>query len=473
MQQRLSTQLVLLVAACWFCFSCGSDVRPKLRRYEENPDDIQKNPLPEPKRLFLDNGKVRLGIDLNAGGAITYLAEGTSGVNMVNNADLGRQLQTSLYSGPIPYSVNGKDPVTKWIGLGWNPVQTGDVHNNPAQVISHQQTGNTQLYVKTIPNIWPLLAEPADCVMEHWIELRDNTVHVRSRTTINRTDTTQYEARTQEAPCVYLNGPYTRIITYTGLKPFTNDAVNEFKPDHGITDRYATENWTALLNASGRGVGLYRANEFRFITAYFGAPGVGTEYDESSSYMAAVPFEVLDHNRVYEFEYDLIVGSLDDIRQFAYRQTRPATIPDFRFSGTRARWFYYNTRDTGWPTGNELTVRWARTDTTKASFQLKSPAVYWNATDVPVLEIEAAFSTPATAARFIWRQPGDIDFLSLPTRTFDFPITGDGIYRTYRISLAGKAGWQDIISQIGLEPTPGQPARSNATVKIRRIGLGR
>jgi hypothetical protein len=107
------------------------------------------------------------------------------------------------------------------------------------------------------------------------------------------------------------------------LKPFANDAVAEYQPDHGITDRFATENWTALLNKEGRGVGLYRANIFRFISAFFSIPGVGTEYDESSSYMTAVPFEVLDHNRVYEFEYDLIVGSLNDIRQFAYQQPRP------------------------------------------------------------------------------------------------------------------------------------------------------
>lgn len=447
----LLISVIILNLLVW---GCGDSVRPQLRSYQPSPNDIPKNPLPDPKRIFLENSKVKVGIDLNAGGAITFLADGLSGPNMVNNFDLGRQLQTSLFSGPVPYTPNGKQPVPQWSGLGWNPVQTGDVHNNPAQVISYQKINETQLYVKTIPNIWPLTTEPADCVMEHWIELRNNTVHVRSRTQINRSDTNQYDARTQEAPCMYLNGPYTRIVTYTGLQPFTNDAVSEYKPDHGITDRYGTENWAALLNSEGRGVGLYRTDEFRFISAYFGSPGVGGEFDISSSYIAATPFEVIDHDGVYEFEYDLIVGSLSDIRQFAYQQRRPAIGPNYQFTNNRLGWHYYNTHDAGWPIRNELAVRWSRIDTTKVNFMVKSPVVFWRVTDVKRLVIEAAFTTPATSARLSWRKPGDPDFLPLTDRTFDFPIIGDGVFRTYAIDLAGKPGWEGVIYQIGLEPTP-------------------
>ena len=450
--------------------SCGSDVRPQLRRYEAAPDNIPKNSLPEPNRIFLENGQVKLGIDLNAGGAITFLAEGPLGPNMVNNFDLGRQLQTSLYSGPVPYTPNGKQPVPQWSGLGWNPVQTGDVHNNPAQVLAYQKESDTRLYVKTVPNIWPLTAEPADCVMEHWIELRGHTVHVRSRTQLNRSDTTQYDARTQEAPCVYLNGPYYRILTYTGLQPFTNDVLSEYKPDHGITDRYATENWAALINKEGRGVGLHRTDEFRFISAYFGAPGSGGEFDMSSSYITAVPFEVLDHDGVYAFEYDLIVGSLEDIRQFAYQQPRPATGPNYRFTNNRLGWHYYNTHDTGWPVRNELAIRWSRTDTTKVNFMIKSPAVFWRATNVRRLVFEAAFTTSTTSARLSWRKPGDPDFLPLADRTLDFPIIGDGVFRTYEVNVSGKPGWEGVITQIGLEPTPGVAASgTNAQPQVVRL----
>ena len=429
-----------------------------------------KAPVAPPKRLFLTNDKVRIGIDLNMGGAINYLSEAGSTVNMVNNADLGRQLQTSIYGGPYPYSVNGKQPVPQWINLGWNPVQTGDYFNHPARIVSYQQTQN-QLYVKTIPLIWPLFNEPADCVMEHWIELRGNNVHVRCRIVVNRADTTQYDARTQETPCVYLNGPYYRMAIYTGDKPFTNDAISEYT---NLSDapRYGSENWIALLNEKGRGVGLYRASGYLFGTAYFGSNRAGDEFDLSSGYVNNHDFLLIDHNGQYDYEYDLVVGSLTDVRQFAYSQTRPATKPDFRFGQTRLGWHYYNTRDRGWPIQNELDVRWERTDTNKALFRLMSPYAFWQAADIDKLYIRAAFKTNSPAVRFIWRKPGEIDFFDMPTRTLDIPVINDGQFRTYEINLRGAAGWDGVISQISLSPADTRPQRGS-TVRIRSITTDR
>ncbi len=46
----------------------------------------------ESEMEYLDNGMLRVGIDLSIGGAITYLAESTSGTNMINSFDWGRQV---------------------------------------------------------------------------------------------------------------------------------------------------------------------------------------------------------------------------------------------------------------------------------------------------------------------------------------------------------------------------------------------
>ncbi|QJW88139.1 hypothetical protein HNV11_01465 [Spirosoma taeanense] len=418
-----------------------------------NSGPPKEQPAP-PKRLFIANDKVRLAIDLNMGGAINYLSEAGSNVNMINNVDLGRQLQTALYGGPYPYSVNGKDPVEQWKYLGWNPVQTGDYFNHPARIVSYQQNQNL-LYVKTIPLIWPLFDEPADCVMEHWIELKGNTVHVRSRTTVNRTDTTKYEARTQETPCVYLNAPWYRMVTYTGMQPFTNGAVSEFT-DRDMITRYATENWIALLNDQGRGVGLYKAGEFRYRTAFFGNSRAGNEFDEASSYMNSDGFIQIDHNGQYEFEYTLVVGSLTDIRQYAYNQPRPATAPNYRFVNDRQNWYYTNTYDQGWPIPNELNISWQRVDTTKANFRVSSPLVFWRTADIPKIYVQAAFKTQATIARIVWRKPEEIDFYDIPGRYVDFPIIGDGQYRVYEINLAGQPGWEGVVNQICLLNPPSQ-----------------
>lgn len=427
-------------------------------------------PPPPPTHLFLWNGKVRIGINLNAGGAITYLSDSWNGENMVNNFDLGRQLQTAIYSGPIPFTPNGKQPVAKWWALGWNPVQTGDVHNNPAQVVTYQQPDSTHLYVKTIPLIWPLLKEPAECIMEHWIELRGNSAHVRSRSTIYRRDTTQYEARAQELPCVYLNGGYYRIVTYTGLQPFTNDKVSEYTGVEDLTPRYATENWAALLNKEGKGVGLYTPNQFRYVTGSFGRVGTGTEYDVQSSYMAATPLILLDHDAVYEYEFDLVLGTIADIRQFAQNQPRPVTIPNFRFTRDRLGWHYYNTGDAGQP-NNELVIQWGRWDSTKVNLQVKSPMVFWRASDIPKLYIQGAFKTSSSSVRLSWRKPDDPDFVSIPDRYLDFPIVGDGENRIYEIDLSSRSGWNGVINQLSIEPTPRafSPGERREVLRLKSI----
>lgn len=423
---------------------------------------------PASKRLFLTNDKVRLGIDLNAGGAITYLAEGGSNENMVNNSDLGRQIQTSIYSGPIYYEVNGKSPVEKWKYLGWNPVQTGDYYNNPSRISSYQQTEN-QIYVKSTPLIWPLLNEPADCQMEHWYEIQNNTVKVRCRITVNRMDTTQYEARTQETPCVYLNGPWYRMITYDGLNPFTNAPTSEYR-DRDMLTRFGSENWIALLNDKGRGVGLYRPNEFRYRTAGFGQAGIGGENNESSGYLNSDSFILIDHNGQYEYEYILVVGALADIRQFAYSQPRPATRPDYRFVQDRQGWYYYNAHDTGWPIRNELNIRLQRAEATKENIGIKSPLVFWRAADVPRLYINAAFQTKATSIRLAWRRPGEVDIYDIPTRSVDIPIIGDGQYRVYEVNMNGLSGWDGIITQIQFMYAPGQlQFEKGSTFRLRSV----
>src|ERR1035437_7833481 len=53
---------------------------------------------------YLDNGVVKVGVDLSKGGSITYLSLSGTSDNIINNADLGRQIQQSYYSGPQPYN---------------------------------------------------------------------------------------------------------------------------------------------------------------------------------------------------------------------------------------------------------------------------------------------------------------------------------------------------------------------------------
>lgn len=75
---------------------------------------------------YIQNDRIKVGIDLNLGGSITYLADVLKEENLINNHDWGRQVQMSFYSQPRPYTPNGKQPAPYWRGLGWNPIQSGD-----------------------------------------------------------------------------------------------------------------------------------------------------------------------------------------------------------------------------------------------------------------------------------------------------------------------------------------------------------
>lgn len=58
--------------------------------------------LPRGARMsYLENGVLKLGVDLNRGGAIVFLSR-DGGANLINNFDFGRQVQLSFFSGPAP-----------------------------------------------------------------------------------------------------------------------------------------------------------------------------------------------------------------------------------------------------------------------------------------------------------------------------------------------------------------------------------
>ena len=50
--------------------------------------------------VYLDNGIIKIGADLDRGGAIGFLADVTKDGSVVNVHDLGRWIGQSYYSGP-------------------------------------------------------------------------------------------------------------------------------------------------------------------------------------------------------------------------------------------------------------------------------------------------------------------------------------------------------------------------------------
>lgn len=87
---------------------------------------------------YIENDQVKIGIDLNLGGAIAYLADQTKKENMINSCDLGREVQMSFYSGPDPYD-NCTFMNSSW---PWNPIEAGDRFSHPSKVLQLTHTND-------------------------------------------------------------------------------------------------------------------------------------------------------------------------------------------------------------------------------------------------------------------------------------------------------------------------------------------
>lgn len=416
---------------------------------------------------YIDNGRIRLGVDLSKGGAITYLAK-EGGPNMVNDFDLGRQIQMSYYSGPVPFEPNGKKPSADWAGLGWNPIQSGDCYGHPSKTIAFRNDGR-QIYLKCIPMQWPLDDEPGECTFEAWIRLDGDTVQVRNRIVNGRSDKTQFPARAQELPAVYTNAPWNHLMTYTGDKPFTGDAATEIPkhawgPSGPWTSFQATESWAAQLDAAGFGLGIFAPDTESISGGFAGTPGVGGAHDSPTGYIAPNLIEILDHNVRYDSRYVLIVGSLDEIRGYAVSHRTRRSLPRYAFRADRQHWFYVNAADEGWPIRGDLEVRMEQPDP-----QMIGPLGCWQASEGPILTIVAAYKTRQTTAQVFWARHDAPGFAQ--ARSVTFEAIPDGRFHTYRVDLSKSPEYKGTITQLRFDPEPeGHPGDE---VRVREIWVGR
>jgi len=428
-------------------------------------ETTSNDPLGE-KMSYLDNGNIRLGINLELGGSITYLADAKKRINIINNHDLGRQIQMSFYSGPNPFKPNGKEPSKTWASLGWNPIQTGDYAGNRSRVTQHSNDGKL-LYVKCIPMQWPLDNEPGECTFETWIRLKDNTVSVRSRINNHRSDRAQYRGRGQELPAVYTNGPWYRLMSYAGDKPFTGDKLTRFKKTwtsfKGLKgdpweNWQATENWAALVDDNNWGLGVFKPDTYSFKGGFFGVPGKGGAKDVHTGYISPIQREILDHN--IQYEYILILGDLDEIRRFVYENHPRRSLPDYHFAENRQHWTYRNAVDTGWPIKGNLHIKLERKNP-----QLIGPTGFWSASDVPKIYIHAACRTHRTEARLFWRTHAEPRFSD--QKSVAFTLRGDERYHIYEIDLSSCPDYKGTITGLRLDPV--SAGRKGDYIKIKSI----
>ena len=417
-----------------------------------------------PKLTFLDDGEVRIGMDLAVGGAVTFIFNKDHPVNIVNSADLGRQIQMSHYSGPWPFEVGDKKPNPAWAGLGWNPIQTGDCYMNPSKVIEHRNDGK-ELYIKCTPMQWPLNNVPGDCIFETWTTLEGPVIHMRYRCTNARSDKTAYRPCPQELPAVYTISKLSRLMSYTGNKPFTQDTLtqvtNDWRKPWPWTRFVAAERWAALVDNDGWGLGVFKDDGGEFHGGVYGDDRSDDPKHGSTAYVAPIHTENFDYNIVYEHHTDLVVGKLGDIRK-RFNDLATKTPPVWRFVNDRQHWTMRNATDQGFPMNGEWRVKFGANTP-----RLESAVQCWRAESAPSADLEIAYDGQATTARIFWRRLDDDKYATQKSLSLD--LISDGKFHKYRLKLASSLEYRDLIIGLAIEPVS-QP-RPGEEMAIKSIVL--
>lgn len=377
--------------------------------------------------VYVENEYIKLGANIELGGAITYLAE-HGNKNLINSWDWGRQVQLSFYSGPVPFHPEGTEMGTHWTHTGWNPIQTGDCFFNRAKVLEYKVEEDL-LYVKCIPMQWALNNVPGECTFELWYRLDGKTVNVTARLNNARSDKTQYPACGQELPAVYANGEFYRIVSYVGENPKTGGELTEIVSK--TTERnwpsefmLYPENWVAMIDDNDYGIGVYNPHTCGAVGGFAcGDMGVGGPKDPQTATVSPTTSVILDHNIVYTFNYSLIVGDVASIREKALQLDSLVDHRRFVFDKGRENFHYRGTTDKGY--GNQNCLDFDFKDDT----WLCSPFIFVPKGECKKILLDAAFEggeISGVAGFRCYAETTRPDHKDTPCTWADIPFTFDG-----------------------------------------------
>lgn len=308
--------------------------------------------------LFMDNGNLKIGVNLKWGGGLFYLAykkekvfqvdqngetkigidydqlenaavSYSGDINLLNHHDVGRLVQQSYYGTTLPPYVTGT--YLGMSGIPYNPVQGGDQKENESKIVDFYASGDT-LYIKCQPRDWaPATITPS--YMENTYVLHEDYLEINNRFT----DYSLYipETRDQELPAVYAVRNLDNWILYDGDKPFTGDelTISRTKGNdaaYRVTNQHITENWAALVNEQRFGVGIFVPGLHDGILTTFGFSEAITDQSNSyfnkplgsrnpTSYMTLTGKLAFRSLKPVTYTSYLTAGSADSMRSVFYR----------------------------------------------------------------------------------------------------------------------------------------------------------
>jgi len=456
---------------------------------------ILDSPQPSDLRPFIQNERVRVAIDLAVGGVVREVTDLQVGENMINclvkdgKRDTGRDDQIAIYG--LPDANQGWTTGGSQLhdNIGYNPVQGGDVLLNRSPILAFGKTNN-MLYCKTRPLQWGLNNVPGDYIIEQWIQLQGNIVRRHVRITGNRPETgSQFydHARQQELPCTYTSGSFYQYYVVQGT-PYTNaplvkvndipnldgsgKTLNQYDDSMGQIAPLnvdASEPWIAAVRPQdNRGIALHTPFSNEFKVGLFNSVGWGPPEALNAGYIANGLKLTLDRNGVYEFDFNMVVGSLNEIRNTINSLPQSETKPHYVFAGQSKRhgFSYQKGYDQGYPVGDELSIT-----PKNRRFSFTSPRKGYKASDINRIYIRIRARTNETQFVLKWRKIGQSPIESeWAGQSISFPITGDNQYRTIAIPVGNHPQWNGIINEFSINyANPNEEPANNQQIGIKWI----
>jgi hypothetical protein len=258
--------------------------------------------------VFLDNGHVRLGVNMDAGGSIGWFSHSHSSENLLNAFDHGRYVQQSYYG-----DKDGSD----WNGKPWryNPVQGGSWKGVPATVLE-TRADKDALYVRTRPRQWAGGGDVEDMVLEQTLSLEGGLARLRYR--MRFTGGMEHKATHQEVPAVFVMPRYDTLVycegaggggKASGAVAWSGGELTRRQPGFPNEPVRFGEPWAAWVDANDQGIGIYFPHTDFATTYRVRNSGVG-----DCSYLAPIKTFALRPGLVFEYEAVMAIGTSGQIR---------------------------------------------------------------------------------------------------------------------------------------------------------------
>lgn len=292
--------------------------------------------------VYLENNKIKIGINLKRGGQIAWasLIDGTENL-VYNGYDGGFQITLDAYQRKDGYTQQGEVAGSGIPGkptFSYNVTHGGDFQNNAATLIDYHPIPNGY-YVKLRPIHYPLTAKMSETYIESTYVLEGRSLKITYKYTSFRTDG-QYDGGGFDGggvPACFIVNKLTHFKTYSGNAPWTrapivNDRlpiINEpyNQPIKGID---STEYWGMVYDPArpNSGIGVFNNVDggknthfhFKQLEVYPGN-GPGDEFTGGFTFFQAnSSFNIQDRsNYSKEMTVYLMIGSESEIRDEAYK----------------------------------------------------------------------------------------------------------------------------------------------------------